>query len=508
MNKPETIPQHFLQLVQKYGSNQVALRQKELGIWREYSWQESYEIVRDFALGMMTLGLQRGDNVATMGDNDRHYLWAYIALQAVGAVQVGIFTDAGPNEVAYAASYSDAAFVLAKDQEQCDKFLEIRAQIPNVKQVIYWEDRGLWDYNEPWLMSYEEVLARGRALAEQEPSRFETEVAIGRGADRAVMCFTSGTTGLPKAAVITHDALLASSEYLDDIDPRYDTDNHVSLLPLGWIAEHVLGVAAHVTNGVIMNFPEAPETVRENVREIAPEGILYNSRLWDNLVSTVQVRMNEATWINRKLYDTFLPIGYKVADKKMRNEPIGSGLRLQYALGDLLLFAPLRDKMGMSKIRSAYTAGSALSPDAMRFFHALGVNLKQIYGSTEVAGGVAMHRDGDIKFASVGKPVPGAEVRISPDGEIQIRSMATFSEYYKNPDATAEAFVVDADGSRWFKTGDAGYIDDDGHIIYLDRLKDMITLANGEKYSPQFIEGRLKFNPYIQDVMAIGGETR
>lgn len=508
MSKPQTIPQHFLHKVQQYGSDKVALRQKEFGIWREYSWQESYEIVRAFGLGMMALGLQRGDNVATMGDNDRHYLWAYIALQAMGAAQVGIFTDAGPNEVAYAASYSDAAFVLAKDQEQCDKFLEVRAHMPNVKRVIYWDEQGLWNYDEPWLLSYDEVLAHGREIAAKEPNRFDTEVAIGRGEDKAVMCFTSGTTGLPKAAVLTHDALLASSDYLDDLDPRHDTDNHVSLLPLGWIAEHVLGVAAHVTNGVIMNFPEAPETVRENVREIAPEGILYNSRLWDNLVSTVQVRMNEATWLNRKLYDFFLPIGYQVADKKMRNEPIAGTLQLQYTLGELLVFAPLRDKLGMSKIRSAYTAGSALSPDAMRFFHALGVNLKQIYGSTEVAGGVAMHRDGDIKFASVGQPVPGAEVRISPDGELQIRSAATFSEYYKNPEATEEAFAVDLDGTRWFKTGDAGYIDEDGHIIYLDRLKDMITLANGEKYSPQFIEGRLKFNPYIQDVMAVGEETR
>lgn len=508
MSQPQTIPQHFLERTNHYGVEKVALRQKEFGIWREYSWQDSFEQVRDFAMGLMALGIQRGDHIATVGDNDRFYLWAYVAIQAIGAAQVGIFTDVTPKEVAYAASYADCALALAQDQEQVDKFLEIRDQIPQVRHVIYWDDRGLWDYDDPWLKSYDEVQALGRDLVAREPGRFETEVWSGQGEDVAVMCFTSGTTGLPKAAVLTHDALLASSDYLEDIDPRLDTDNHVSLLPLGWIAEHVLGVAAHVTNGIIMNFPEEPETVRQNVREIAPQGILYNSRLWDNLVSIIQVRMNEATWFNRKLYDAFLPVGYKMADKKFNKETVGMGLQLQYKLGDMLVFRPLRDKVGMVNIRSAYTAGSALSPDAMRFFHAIGINLKQIYGSTEVAGGVAMHRDNDIKFASVGQPVPGAEVRISDEGEIQIKSAATFREYYKNPDATDEAFAVDDGGDRWFRTGDAGYIDEDGHIIYLDRVKDMITLAGGEKYSPQFIEGRLKFNPYIQDVMAIGDPTR
>ena len=508
MTEPQTIPQYFVQSVERYGANKVALRQKELGIWREYTWQQSHEQVRDLALGLLALGVQRGNHVCTVGDNDRQYLWAYMAIQAIGAAQVGIFTDAPANEVAYIAEHSDAVLVFAKDQEQCDKFLEIRDKLPNIKRIVYWEEKGLWDYKKDWLISYQEVQEMGRVLAAREPDRFALEVAKGSGKDRAILCYTSGTTGLPKGAMLTHDNLLFGALNVDEIDPRYDTDNHVSLLPLGWIAEHVLGVAPHVYSGVIMNFPEEPETVRENVREIAPEGILYNSRLWDALVSTVQVRINEASWLNRKLYEWFLPVGYKVADKKFSNEAIGPGLTLSYKLGDMLIFGPLRDQMGMSQIRSAYTAGSALSPDAMRFFHALGVNLKQIYGSTEVAGGVSMHRDGDIKFASVGTPVPGAQVRIAEDGEILIQSAAAFRGYYKNDDATDDAFTVDEVGARWFRTGDAGYIDDDGHIIYLDRVKDMLTLANGERYSPQFIEGRLKFNPYIQDVMAVGGPER
>lgn len=509
MNNPQTLPQYFLQQVGKYGAGKIALRQKEFGIWREFSWQDSYEQVRDFALGLMVLGVQRSDKICTIGDNDRFYLWGYLGLLAAGATQVGIYTDAIPDEVAYIAGHSDSTFALAKDQEQCDKLLEIREQVPQMKRVIYWEDKGLWNYDEPWLISFAEVQALGRKLAENEPERFETEVWLGQGEDTAVLCYTSGTTGLPKGAMLSHQNLMTSSQLFQEVDPRCDTDNHVSLLPLGWIGEHALGIAPHCYTGIILNFPEEPETVRENVREIAPEGILYNSRLWESLVGMVQVNIKESTWLNRKLFDAFLPVGYAYADKKLKREEAGLGLKLAYTAGDMAVFAPLRDKLGLSRIRTAYTAGAALSPDVIRFFHALGINLKQIYGSTEVTGGLTIHRDGDIKFASVGQPVPNTQVKIDPEtSEILLTGPVIFQGYYKNPEATAESVLVDEAGLRWFRTGDAGYVDEDGHLIYLDRVKDMITLANGERFSPQFIEGRLKFNPYIRDVMAIGGPTR
>lgn len=508
MNDPCTIPQYFLEQVEKFGDKKVALRQKELGIWREFTWADSYVQVRDFSLGMMVLGLQRGDKVATVGDNDRQYLWAYIGLQAAGAAVVGLYTDATPEEMAYVIDHSDATFVLAKDQEQCDKMLEIRAQIPKVKRVIYWDERGLWNYEEEWLLSFEEVQRLGRELAESEPDRFETEVALGQSDDLATLCYTSGTTGVPKGVMLSHENLLYSSDVYTEVDPRYDTDNHVSFLPMGWIAEPVLGIAPHVTIGMIINFPEEPETVRQNIREIAPETLFYNARLWDFQVGSVQMRINDSSWLNRKLYQWFLPIGYQVADRRMVGESIPLPLRAAYALGNHAVFRPLRDQLGISNVRSAYTAGSALSPDAMRFFHALGINLKQIYGSTEVSGGGTIHRDGDIKFASVGTPVPGVEVRISDGGEIQISGPTVMQGYYKDPEATAKDLIVDENGRRWFCTGDAGYIDEDGHLIYLDRVKEMLVLANGERFSPQFIEGRLKFNPFIRDVMAVGGETR
>lgn len=506
MNNPQTLPQYFLKQVQAHVAGRTALRQKEFGIWREFTWQDSYENVKLFALGLLSLGVQRGDKVCTIGDNDRQYLWGYLGLLAVGATQVGVYTDAIPKELAYLAAHSDSTFAMAKDQEQCDKMLEIRAEVPGIKKVIYWEDKGLWNYDEPWLISYEEVLALGRDVAEKEPDRFETEVWLGQGEDTAVLCYTSGTTGLPKGAMLSHNNLIESARLFHEIDPRYESDNHVSILPLGWIGEHALGIAPHVYSGIMMNFPEEPETVRENIREIAPEGLLYNSRLWENLVGTVQVSINESTWLNRKLYELFLPIGYQMADKRLHSEAVGVSLNLAYWLGDKAVFGPLRDKLGLSRIRAAYTAGSALSPDAMRFFHALGINLKQVYGSTELTGGVTLHRDGDIKFASVGKPIPESEAKIGENGEILLTGPTLFLGYYKNPEATEDSLWVDEDGRRWFRTGDAGYIDDDGHIIYLDRVKEMLTLANGEKFSPQFIEGRLKFSPYIRDVMAVGTE--
>jgi long-chain acyl-CoA synthetase len=508
METPQTLPQYFLNKVQEYSPGKVALRQKEFGIWREFSWEESFKQVKAFSLGLIALGLRREDKVCSIGDNDREYLWAFFGLQAAGGAQVGLFTDSSPKEIAYIVNHSDATFVLAQDQEQCDKLLEIKDEVPHVKRVIYWDDKGMWYYDDEWLMSFQEVQELGDALAETEPDRFLVEIALGHGDDLAIICYTSGTTGLPKGVMLSHNNIIYESKLYQEADPRYDTDNHVSFLPLGWIGEVSLGFAPHVYTGVIMNFPEEPETVRENIREIAPEGILYNSRLWDNLLATVQVRMNDATWINRKLYDLFLHVGYLVADKHFARENLGLGLKVANTLGDLFVLTPLRDKVGMSNIRSAYTAGSALSPDAMRFFHALGINLKQIYGSTEVTGGATIHPEGDVKFASVGKPIPDVEIRTSDEGEIRITGPTVFLGYYKDAEETENSILVDEDGRRWFRTGDAGYIDEDGHIIYLDRLKDMITLANGERFSPQFVEGRLKFSPYIRDVMAIGGPTR
>lgn len=504
----DTLAKQFMEKVERYGDTQVAVRQKDFGIWQEYTWQDSYEQVRDLALGLVSLGLARGEKVSIVGDNDRQYLWADLAIMAAGGVTVGIFTDAAPAEMEYVISHAEARFAFAKDQEQCDKHLEIQANIPTVQKVIYWDPRGMWNYDDPWLMSYEQVIGLGQQLHQEQPDRFADLVGAGNGDDLANLCYTSGTTGLPKGAMLTHNNFLAAVASFNQIEPRLDTDNMLSFTPLAWIAEHTLAVTPHVMYGVIVNFPEAPETVRENIREIAPDMLFYPSRLWENLTALIQVRITDTTWINRFLYDLFLPVGYKVADLRYEKKRLSPWLAFMNWLGERLVFYPLRDQLGLVKVRTAITAGASLSPDMLRFFRALGINLKQVYSSTETAAAGTQHRDNDIKFVSVGTPLPGIEFKISTEGEILIGGENIFVGYYKNEAATASALSVDENGIRWLRTGDAGYIDDDGHVIYLDRMKDMITLASGEKYSPQYLEGRLKFSPYVQHVMAIGAEDK
>ncbi len=507
MNPLDTLPKNLLAGYRKYG-DKIAMRQKDMGLWRSFSWQHSYEQVRRLSLGLIALGLERGDKVCIIGDNDPQYFWAQLAIQAGGGVAVGVFTDSTPKEIEYVVAHSDAVFVFAKDQEQCDKLLEIREQVPKVRRVIYWDDKGLWSYDEPWLLNFDDMLELGRGLDEEQPDLFDRSVAQGEGDDLAIYCYTSGTTGLPKGAMISHANLIAGCDSAQQADPRLDTDEYVSFLPPAWITENVLGLAVHLRSGMVVNFPEAPETVQDNIREVTPHAMLFSARLWENMVGLVQVKMVDASWINRVLYKLFMPVGHKAASLRYeQRQPLPLHWRLLNALGEFALFYPLRDKLGLTRVKSAYSSGAALNPDVIRFFRAVGVNIKQLYGSTE-AQVHTLHIGDDVKFETVGVPAPGMGVQIAESGEILVSGGTVFQGYYKNPEATAEATHTDAQGRRWFHTGDAGYLDEDGHLIYLERVKEMVTLAGGEKYSPQYLEGQLKFSPYIRDVMTVGGEDK
>lgn len=509
MMQPQTLAQYWLANVRRWqGTDKVAARQKDLGIWQPYTWDQEYEQVRDFSLGLMALGLQRGERVAIIGDNDLEYLWGVLAVIAAGGAVVGIFTDVTPKEVQYVVAHSDATFVLAGDQEQCDRLLAVQEELPLVRRVIYWDDRGLWNYHNPWLMDFREVQALGRALHTQAPGRFEAAIAEGRGTDPAMFCYTSGTTGLPKGAVISHANFIYVAHAFHEVEHLRPTDNYVSFIPMAWIGGAALDLGPHCTHGVILNFAEDPETVQQNIREIAPDTILYNSRLWENLVASIQVRMLDASWWNQALYRLFLPVGYRVATYRLNRQTVPLLWRLLYALGRVAIFHPMLSQYGLHRARTAYTAGAALSPDVVRFFLALGLPLRQIYGSTEVTGGAIAHRPGQIKVETLGVPLPGARVKIAPNGEILLASPGLFVGYHKDPAATEAALYRDEEGVAWFRTGDAGLIDADGHLVYLDRLKDMIELGSGERYSPQYIEGRLKFSPYISHCMTVGDRTR
>ena len=496
----DTLSKFFLLTAKRLGSAQVAMRKKRFGIWQEFTWADSLQNVQNFCLGMVELGLQREEKVCIVGDNDPEYFWAELGIQSAGGSTIGIFTDATPRELDYLINNSDTTYVVAHDQEQVDKLLDIQSEIPNVRKIIYWDDKGLSHYKQDILIHFEEVVALGAEVHAKNPKRYEELVAQGSGDDIAVLSYTSGTTSLPKGAMISHANLYYGSQVANHIMPLYQGDDYVSFSPLAWITEQSLGLANHVILGTVVNFPEHADTVQSDIREIAPVMFLFPSRLWESMVRQVQANMVDSDIINRTLYKMALAVGYKMADyEEAGEEPPLLWKGLNY-LSNLATFAPLRDKLGLSRLRFAYTSGAAISPDILRFFRAIDVDLHQLYGSTECQAHT-IHFPNDIKLGTVGRPLPSIDIDIRENSEIYVKSRAVFQGYYKDEEKTAEALH---DG--WFRTGDAGYFDKAGHLVYLDRVKDLIELANGEHFSPQYIEGRLKFSPYIHDVMAVGGE--
>jgi len=499
--QPETLPQFLVEKARLYGDKKTALREKEYGIWQSVSWADYLDHVKHFALGLVSMGFGPEDTVAIIGDNRPEWVYAELAAQSVGGKSIGIYQDSIVDEVAYIVTHSDAKFLVVEDQEQVDKVIELWPRLHTVEKVIYYDPKGLRNYSEPYLMYFPEVEDLGRAYDQQHPGWWEEQVARGKAEDTAILSTTSGTTGYPKLAILTHDNLLSMGRNLMKVDPMSEEDEFVSFLPLAWIGEQMMALACGLQAGFTLNFPEEPETVQENIREIGPQTMFSPPRIWENLVSRVQVKIEDTTWLKRKVYDWALPIGYKMADVRFNKETPDFGLKLKYKIADWVMFQEIKDHLGLRHIVRAYTGGAALGPDVFRFFHALGVNLKQIYGQTEVSGIAVLHRDGDIKFQTVGTPLPETEVRIDEDtGEILIKSPAVFQGYYKNDEATRTTLI---DG--WLHTGDAGYFDEDGHLIVIDRAKDVMTLADGTKFSPQFIENKLKFSPYIKEAVVFGG---
>lgn len=495
----DTLPKNFLARVHELG-DQIAMRKKRLGIWQEYTWNEVYEHVSNFCLGLITLGLQPGETVAIIGENDPEIYWTQIAAHCARAHSIGIFSDAVPEpDILYAVTKTGATFLLAHDQEQVDKALEIKGKIPQIRKVIYWDDKGMWGYDDEWLATFWDVEQLGRQHKEKHPGLFEELVAKTKPEDIVILSMTSGTTSMPKFAMITNWQLVYGNAMNFDYVPTKHTDNWLSFSPMAWMTEQAFGFTPHLIQGMTVNFPEGPETVQHDIREIAPVGLLFPSRVWEGLARLVQLRLIDSSVINKALFKLFLPVAYKVIDLEDARQEVPAHLRFLRTMGESAVFQPLRDKIGLTRAKNVLTAGAMLSPDVIRFFRAIGVELRQLYASTETMGTIHLH--GDVRFETVGVIVPGVEVKIAEDQEILIRTEARFVGYYNDPEKTGEA--IDEEG--WYHTGDAGYMDEDGHLIYLERLSDMIQLSNGHSFSPQYIEGRLKFSPYIQDIMTIGG---
>jgi long-chain acyl-CoA synthetase len=491
----QTLPQLLVRNATRQGTR-VALREKEFGIWRATSWAEYLDNVQRFALGLAALGFTRGDKLAIVGDNRPEWLYAELAAQALGGASVGLYQDGVAAELAFIIDHSDARIVVVEDQEQVDKMLEARELIPKVERIVYYDPRGLRGYTDEILMPFPDVQKLGAAQAVE---RFATEVAVGASDDLALICYTSGTTGEPKGAMLTHENLLRMAHNLMTVDPAGERDEFVSFLPFAWIGEQMISVSSALSFGFTVNFPEEPETVQQNIREIGPHLMFAPPRIWENLLSTVQVKIEDSPWLKRRFYDLALAVGYERAARAFARVRPGALARVREAAADVLVLAPLKDSLGLSRIRHAYTGGASLGPDTFRFFQAVGVNLKQIYGQTEVSGISVVHRDGDVKFETVGKPIPETEVRVSDTGEIEERSPSVFAGYYKNPQATAKAL---RDG--WLHTGDSGVIDEDGHLVVIDRMADVMRLADGSKFSPQYVENKLKFSPYLKEALVVG----
>lgn len=494
----DTLPKFLKRNYELYGDKRGAMREKDFGIWQRYTWKDYYEKVKHFSLGLISLGLQRGDKISILGENKPEWYWAELAAQSAGAIAVGIFVDCLPDEVKYYVTHSDSTFIVCHDQEQTDKALLIFPETPKIKKIIYWDPKGLWNYDHPALMSFDEVIEEGKKYEKTHPGLFEKNVEEGKGDDIAFFCYTSGTTALPKGAMLSHKADIYIADIFGELFGVNQDDEYLTFIAPAWITEQNLGLAGGLVWGMPVSFPEEPETVQENIRELGPTVLFWGPRQWESANRTIQVKLSDASWLKRSILNLFVPIGYKVADDYMTHRRASIFWRFLHFIADEVAIKHLRDKMGLSRIKVADTAGAGISPDIIRFFRAIGVNLIQCYGSTEVSTATS-HRTDDIKFESSGTCSRDAEVRLSEDGEILVRSKSLFSGYYKDAEATEKAMA-----GGWYHTGDFGYMDDDAHLIVMDRMADLRELATGHKYSPQYIETRLRFNPYMKDVLIVG----
>ncbi len=494
-----TIPQLFLHQCKRYGRRKVAMREKEFGIWLPYTWQDYLDNVKYLCLGMVSLGLKKGDKVAMIGDNRPEGVWAEMAAMCAGAIPVWLFQDCMMEEVKYIIDHSDSKFFVGETQEEVDKALAIMPDCPKLEHVIWDDPKGMRRYQQEFLHSIIKVQELGRELDKKEPDFFEKIINEGKGDDICLLFYTSGTTALPKGALLTHWNMLSMGRNLMAVDPCYDTDDFVSYLPFAWIGEQMMSISCGLQIGYTLNFPEEPETAQHNIREVGPHVMFAAPRLYEGLTRQVQVKYLDSTWIKRKAYEVATKIGYYVAELKFKKKPVPWHWKALKYFAHIIMQKKLKDHLGMSRLRHCYTGGAAMGPDHFRFFHALGVNLKQIYGQTEIAGISVVHRDGDIKFDTVGTPLPETEVKITEDGEILSKSPSVFIGYYKNDEATAKTLK-----DRWLFSGDTGFIDEDGHLVVFDRSKDVMILNDERPFAPQYLESRLKFSPYVQDAWVIG----
>jgi long-chain acyl-CoA synthetase len=498
----DTIPK-LLARNSKLYSDRVALREKDLGIWQRTTWEEYWDHVCYFALGIKKLGLEKGDKLSILGDNCREWLYADLATQSSSAVTVGIYPTDVASQVRYILENSESSFIVAKDQEQVDKILEVKDGLPRLKKIIVVDMKGLRRYRDTMVISFKDVESLGFEINTKEPHLFEQMVNETRPDDPAIIVYTSGTTGQPKGAMITHKNMIAMIRGLAEVLNFRYTDSFVSALPLCHIAERMFSLIFPMWAGCAVNFAESVATLQEDLSEISPTAFLNVPRIWEKMHSNVMIKVQDSIFFKRWIFSAMFPIGMKVSEFKLKKRPIPLHWKALYGMAYLLLFRPLRNHLGLLDARIFVSGAAPLSPDLMRFYHAIGVPVRECYGMTEMSGISFVPRDGEIKIGGVGKPIPGVEIKLAEDGEILQRGDSVFAGYYGAPEATRDVVI---DG--WLHTGDVGELDDDGHLKITDRKKDIIITAGGKNIAPSELENSLKFSPYIKEAIVIGDRRK
>jgi long-chain acyl-CoA synthetase len=499
MAELSTLPRLLLRNAREF-PRRTAIREKDRGIWQAWTWRDYHDHVRNFALGLAEIGFTRGDRLSVVGDNRPRLYAAQMAAQCLGGVSVPVYQDAIAKELAYVWSHADVSIIVAEDQEQVDKVLALRDQLPSLRWVIYEDQRGMLAYRQDWLKSFADVEALGRERAKRDPSFFEAEIEKGRADDLAFVCYTSGTTGNPKGAMLTHANGIETARTAVASEDFSPDDDYLAYLPMAWVGDAFYTLIMSLYVGFACNCPESPETVQRDLRELGPTLILAPPRIWENMLTSVMVRAADAGPLKRRVFEYYRKVAEQVELRRSEGQPVPAGLRLKYALGEFFVYGPVRDQLGLRRSRWALTGGAPLGPDTFRFFRAIGVNLKQVYGSTETTGLVSLQPSTEASPNTAGRPCKGIEVKIADRGEVLVKSGGIFRGYLKNDEATRE--VIDRDG--WFHTGDAGFIDPRGHLVIIDRAKDVGALEDGTPFAPQFIENKLKFSPFIREAVAFG----
>ncbi|WP_246718768.1 AMP-dependent synthetase/ligase [Microvirga terrestris] len=483
--------------------NRTAFRHKDLGIWQSWTWAEVHEIVRAYASGLQSLGLKRGGKIAIIGYNRPYLYWSIAAAQWIGAIPIPVYADSVADEMAYVLAHAEVTHAAVQDQEQVDKLLSVSEQLPQLQHVLYDEQKGLRDYDHSHLHSIESVVEEGRARLtdDQEAEAIERALEDGKGADLAIILYTSGTTGRPKGVMLTSDAVIAAAKIGCDFDKLDETDEIMAYLPIAWVGDHIFSYAQAFLAGLCVNCPESPETVADDRREIGATYIFAPPRIFESMLTLTMVRIEDASALKRRMFHTFINHANKVGERILNREP-GVGLwdRFLWQLGNVLVYAPLRNRFGMTRVKVGYTAGEAIGPEIFRFYRSIGVNLKQLYGQTEASVYITMQPDGEIRADTVGRPAPQVEIRIAENGEVLYRSPGVFVGYYKDDEKTAETKTPDG----FVHSGDAGFFDQNGHLKIIDRAKDVGKMRDGALFPPKYLENKLKFYPNIKEAVCFG----